>query len=215
MTIPTDTFGTNGHGRESLDSRPLVVGIGGSMRPGSTTLAALERALAAAAFAGARTDLLDVRALSLPMYEPDLPLSAFGDNAVRLVDAVRRADALLFAAPAYQGTLAGVVKNAIDYLQFLADDDPPYLTGKVAGLIATADGGQAAPNAVAALVHAAHALRAVVAPFTISIPRAWSLLDAEGEIAADPWGRRLDALGQQVADLAAVLRPATPVAERR
>ncbi len=215
MTIPTDTFGTNGHGRESLDSRPLVVGIGGSMRPGSTTLAALERALAAAAFAGARTDLLDVRALSLPMYEPDLPLSAFGDNAVRLVDAVRRADALLFAAPAYQGTLAGVVKNAIDYLQYLADDDPPYLTGKVAGLIATADGGQAAPNAVAALVHAAHALRAVVAPFTISIPRAWSLLDAEGEIAADPWGRRLDALGQQVAGLAAALRPATPVAERR
>jgi FMN reductase len=203
MTIRFDPPGGNGHG--TLDRRPLVVGIGGSMRPRSTTLTALERALAGAEAAGARAELLDVRALALPMYEPDLPVSAFGDGAVRLVRAARRADALLLATPAYQGTLAGVVKNALDYLQFLAADDPPYLTGKVVGLIATADGGQAAPNAVAALVHAAHALRAVVAPFTVPIPRAWSLLDPGGEV-ADPWGRRLDALGQQVADLAAALR---------
>ncbi len=204
MMIRHERFGANGNG--ASDHHPLVVGLGGSMRSRSTTLAALERALAAAEVAGAEVTLLDVRDLALPMYEPDLPLSAFGDGAARLVDAARRADALLLATPAYQGTLAGVVKNALDYLQFLADDDPPYLTGRAVGLIAAADGGQAAPHAVAALVHAAHALRAVVVPFTVPIPRAWSLLEPDGTVVADPWGRRLDALGRQVADLAAALR---------
>lgn len=217
MTIRLDTFGNTGNGRTALDRRPLVVGIGGSLRPRSTTLAALARALSAAEAAGARTDLLDVRRLALPMYEPDLPLSAFGDGAARLVHAARQADALLLATPAYQGTIAGVTKNALDVLQFLADDDPPYLDGRAVGLIATADGGQAAPNAIAALVHAAHALRAVVAPFTVPIPRAWSLLDPDGAVAAEPWGRRLDALGHQVAGLAAALRAGRPeaVAGRR
>lgn len=212
MTIQGGRFGTNGHG---APDRPLVVGIGGSMRPGSTTLAALERALAGAETAGARIDLLGVRDLALPMYEPDLPLPAFGDGAARLIDAARRADALVIATPTYQGTLAGVVKNALDYLQFLADDDPPYLTGRAVGLIATADGAQAAPNAVAALVHAAHALRAVVAPMTVSIPCAWSLLDADGAVVSEPWGRRLDALGRQVGDLAGALGRREAVGGRR
>jgi NAD(P)H-dependent FMN reductase len=47
-----------------------IVGLGGSLRRGSTSLSALERALAGAETAGADTALLDLRDLDLPMFDP-------------------------------------------------------------------------------------------------------------------------------------------------
>lgn len=50
----------------TIDSKPRVVGIGGTLREESTSLLALEAALRAAEEAGATTDLLDLRELDLP-----------------------------------------------------------------------------------------------------------------------------------------------------
>jgi NAD(P)H-dependent FMN reductase len=58
----------------STHRKPHVVGIGGTLRDGSTGLRALEEALRAAEEAGATTELLDLRELALPMYEPGKPL---------------------------------------------------------------------------------------------------------------------------------------------
>src|SRR5215470_12512746 len=48
-----------------------IVGLGGSLRHGSTSRAALERALAGAEAAGADTVMLDLRELDLPMFDPE------------------------------------------------------------------------------------------------------------------------------------------------
>jgi FMN reductase len=47
-----------------------IVGLGGSLSPQSTSLAALKVAIEGAAEAGATTELFDVRKLDLPMYVP-------------------------------------------------------------------------------------------------------------------------------------------------
>ena len=47
-----------------------AVRIGGTLREGSTSLGALRRALGTATEAGAETELLDLRELNLPVYEP-------------------------------------------------------------------------------------------------------------------------------------------------
>ncbi|MGH3144460.1 MAG: NADPH-dependent FMN reductase, partial [Rubrobacter sp.] len=152
------------------DSGLRVVGIGGTLREGSTSLGALRRALGAAEEAGAETDLLDLRELALPMYQPGRPLEDYEDNVHRFVEAVRKADALLVSTAAYHGTLAGVTKNALDFAQFLGRDERPYFDGKVVGVISTSGGGQAATNANGALVHTVHALRGIVAPLMVAIP---------------------------------------------
>src|SRR5262245_54479857 len=54
-----------------------IVGIGGSTRQGSKSLALLKHALRVAADTGAIATLGDVRALALPLYDDDLPLSAY------------------------------------------------------------------------------------------------------------------------------------------
>jgi FMN reductase len=184
------------------DGRLRVVGIGGTLREGSTSLGALRRALEAATEAGAQTELLDLRELALPMYEPGRPPGDYGPEVSTFVEAVRGADALILSTAAYHGTLAGVTKNALDFMQFLARDERPYLDGRVVGLISTAGGERAAANTTDAMVHVVHALRGVVAPSIVTIPKVWQRSGGEGNITDEGYGKRLDKLGKLIVEMA-------------
>ena len=184
------------------ERRLRVVGLGGTLREGSASLGALRRALAASADAGAETELLDLRQLDLPMYEPGRALDEYGPGVGRLVEGLSGADALLISTAAYHGTLAGVTKNALDFAQFLSGGEHPYFDGKVVGLISTAGGEQAGANTTGALVHVVHSLRGVVAPLVVSIPKAWQRADGSGDITDELYAKRLDSLGELVVDLA-------------
>ena len=183
------------------DRKPHVIGIGGTLRDGSTGLRALEQALVAAEEAGATTELLDLRELDLPMYEPGKPLEEYGESVERLVEAMRSADAMLWSTAAYHGTLAGVTKNALDFAQFMARDEKPYLQDRVIGLVATAGGGMAAVNAINAMVNVVHALRGVVAPLSVPVTQSWKVFDEEGNIHDDGVARRLESLGRLVVEM--------------
>lgn len=189
----------------STDRKPHVVGIGGTLRDGSTGLRALQEALVAAEEAGATTELLDLRELDLPMYEPGKPLEEYGESVERLVEAMRGADAMLWSTAAYHGTLAGVTKNALDFAQFMARDEKPFLQDKVIGLVATAGGSMAAVNAINAMVNVVHALRGVVAPLSVPVTQSWKVFDEEGNIRDDGVARRLESLGRLVVEMATKL----------
>lgn len=195
----------------SRDGRLKVVGIGGTLREGSSSLGALRRALGAAREAGAEIELLDLKELSLPMYEPGRPLAGYGGGAEKLVEAMRGADALILSTAAYHGTLAGVTKNALDFAQFLSRDERPYFDGKVVGLVATAGGEMAGANTTGALVNVVHALRGTVAPLMVAVPKAWRFSDENGNITDDAYGGRLESLGRLVVDLASKLAPEEPM----
>lgn len=187
------------------DRKPHVVGIGGTLRNGSTGLRALERALLAAEEAGATTELLDLRELDLPMYQPGRPLEEYGENVQRLVEAMRGADAMLWSTAAYHGTLAGVTKNALDFAQLLARDEKPYLQDKVVGLIATAGGNMAAVNAINAMTNVVHALRGVAAPLSVPVAQSWKIFDEEGNLSDEEVAGRLGSLGRLVVGMATKL----------
>ena len=52
-------------------TNPTVVGVVGSLRDGSYTRTAMERALDAAAASGATTRLIDLREYDLPVFDAD------------------------------------------------------------------------------------------------------------------------------------------------
>ena len=197
------------------DGRLRVVGIGGTLREGSSSLGALGRSLSAAEEAGAEIELLDLRELDLPMYEPGRPLEDYGPEVRRFVEAIRGADALILSTAAYHGTLAGVTKNALDFAEFLARDERPYLEGRVVGLISTAGADRAAANTTDAMVHVVHALRGVVAPQIVMIGGAWERFDDEGNVTDEVSGERLDRLGRLVVGMAEGLRPSRSQGDRR
>lgn len=188
---------------------PHIVGIGGTLREGSTGLRALQEALRAAEEAGATTELLDLRELALPMYEPGKPLEGYGEDVERLVEAMRGADAMLWSTAAYHGTLAGVTKNALDFAQYLARDEKPYLQDKVVGLIATAGGGMAAVNAINAMVNVVHALRGIAAPLSVPVTQSWKVFDEEGNVRDAGVAKRLESLGRLVVEMATKLDEGT------
>ena len=89
-----------------MKSQLTVIGLGGSLAKHSSSLAALKIALEGATDAGAKTELLDIRELSLPMYDPaadDTP----PDSVRAMCEAVYKADGLIWSSPMYNGTISG------------------------------------------------------------------------------------------------------------
>ena len=199
--------------RADREDAVVVVGLGGSLAERSTSLAALRIALAGAAESGARTDLLDLRALDLPMFAPGAPPTPPVD---RLCETVAGADGLIWASPLYQGTISGSFKNALDWLQLLGRRTPPYLTDKVVGLISTAGGTQGL-QAVNTMEFSVRALRGWAVPLVIPISKSWQAFDDTGNLREEEIGEHLRALGREVARAARQFRSrplTTPEAEQ-
>lgn len=190
-----------------------VLGIGGSTRRNSTSERALRVAAGAAAAAGATVELVTGVGLVLPLYAPD-SRAARPAAAAALLGAVRRADALLVASPGYHGTVSGTVKNALDYLEDLRDDDPPYLTGLPVGCIAVANGWQAAVSTLHTLRTCAHALRGWPSPMGAALNAGGPLFDPASGACTDPQSTvQLETVGHQVVDFAQA-RTRRPAADR-
>jgi FMN reductase len=147
--------------------RPLIVGIGGTMRSGSGTERVLRAALAATERRGSQTLLLAGPDLDLPMYAPQSGERTAAARA--LVDLIGRADGVIVASPAYHGGVSGLVKNALDYVEDLRDARRPYLDGRAVGCIACAGGWQAAAATLTGLRSITHALRGWPTPLGVAI----------------------------------------------
>ncbi len=147
---------------------PHVVGLGGTTRAGSSTELALRHVLRACEGRGATIRLLSGADLeSLPLYAPERPDRTEGARA--LIEELRRADAVVLASSSYHGAVAGLVKNAIDYAQDMADDVRPYLCDRPVGCIATGAGWQGAVATLSQLRTIVHALRGWPTPLGVAI----------------------------------------------
>ena len=104
--------------------KPLIVGIGGTTRPGSSSECALQCALRTVEAGGGETRLLGGEFLShLPIFNP---ANADQTDAQKLLaDTVRQADGVIVASPGYHGSISGVIKNALDTLEVLPQRGHP------------------------------------------------------------------------------------------
>jgi FMN reductase len=186
-----------------------VVGIGGTLRENSTSLWALQHALESARAEGATIQLLDLRRLDLPMYQPDWELEDYGANVQDFIQVMRHADAFLISTAAYHGTLAGVTKNALDYLEFLADAPRPYMHNKPVGLIATASGDMSDIHSITAMINVVHSLRGYALPLSVPIHHAGKAFDPDGNVINEKIAIRLKQLGKMAVETAAHFRPVT------
>ena len=182
-----------------MKNRLTIVGLGGSMARVSRSRAALVSALEGAASAGADTELLDIRALDLPMYNPDDHQST--EAATRLIESCYAADGMLWSSPMYQGTISGAFKNALDWLHLLSDRDPPFLHDKVIGLVSAAGGTQGL-QAINTMEFAVRALRGWAVPYVVPVAGAARVFDADGEVLDQTVAMQLKTLGGETVRVA-------------
>jgi FMN reductase len=176
-----------------------VVGIGGSLRTNSQSELALRVALGGAEEAGAKTTMISGDDLVLPFYDPAVP--GRSDAARRLVEELRGADGVVLVSPGYHGTVSGLVKNALDYVEDLREDRRPYLDGRAVGCVASARGWQAAVTTLTALRSIVHALRGWPTPLGAAVNSA-EVTFHDGECSDAQVAANLRKIGQQVAEFA-------------
>ncbi len=171
-----------------------VVGLGGSMRDESTSLTALRTALDGVQAAGAQPRMIPIRDLGLPMYSPE---QVVPPPARELAKTVYSCDALIWSSPTYHGSVSGSFKNALDWLILLAERDPPYLTNKPVGLVATAGGVQGLQS-VNSMDFIVRALRGWSVPMVLPVAQSWQTFDPDGRLVDEMVAVQLRELGGEV-----------------
>jgi NAD(P)H-dependent FMN reductase len=100
-----------------------ILGIAGSMREQSYSTRALKLVLEEVKKYDSESDVLELRKLNLPLYDPsgdtsDEPSSYININnnlLERITTTLKWADAFVLASPDYHGSMSGGMKNFLDY----------------------------------------------------------------------------------------------------
>ena len=92
---------------------PLILGLSGSLRKQSHNTALL-RAAGAQLPPGIQFEVYD-SLREIPPYAADRDLEPADAAVARLREAIARADGVLIATPEYNGSIPGVLKNALDW----------------------------------------------------------------------------------------------------
>lgn len=187
-----------------MNNAPLIVGIGGTVRQGSSSERITRAVLAAAEREGARTRLFGGADLqAIPYFLPES--TSRTTQQIDLVESVRAADGLVICSPGYHGGISGLVKNAIDLLEDLRDDRRAYLDGRAVGLVVVASGWQACGSTLSALRSVVHSMRGWPTPLGITVnTTAQSVFDSGGNVIEEVLARSIEQQASQLLRFAGV-----------
>lgn len=124
-------------------STPLILGINGSPHKDGATRQLLSRVLDSAQEAGAKTEIIDLYDLKI-LHSPgpysqdpakEIPRNMPDDDMTALYPRIRQARGLVFATPTYWANMSGAMKDFIDRLTTLENDEFS-LEGTLAACIA-------------------------------------------------------------------------------
>ena len=179
---------------------PFIVGIGGTLRDGSSSERALKIALSEARRRGAQTRIFAGSLLNFPAYDPATAVHSAA--AIELIDTLRRADGIIIASPSYHGAISGLIKNALDYTEGLRSDRRIYFSDRAVGTIICADGVQAMGSTLSTLRAIVHALRGWPTPFSAVVNSALKPFAADGTCRDPSVAQQLAFVAEQVVEFA-------------
>lgn len=177
--------------------------------PGSTRDGSFNRKLAhigkgALERCAAETNFLDLRELALPLYDGDLEAkTGLPDGAVRLRELLKGHDALMFASPEYNGSLSGVLKNALDWASRPHAGEPgglPY-QGKVAALMAASPGALGGLRALQHLRQVLQSLGVLVLTEQLALPKAGEAFAANGSLKEPRQLETIESIARRLVDV--------------
>lgn len=165
-----------------MSKKPMIVGIGGTTRPGSSSERLLQEVLSRCATLGAETRMFSGAALAaLPHYSPHLPERCDGER--ELVEAVRAADGVIISSPGYHAGVSALVKNALDLLDDTRTDERSYLDGCPVGLVVSTAGWQAVGATLSSMRDIVCALRGWPVPIAVAVnSMEQQMFDADGKV---------------------------------
>ena len=192
-----------------MSEAPRILAFAGSIRRDSLNAALLRRAARACKAAGGAVTLLPREALAIPLYDGDseredgLPAAAR-----RLKRSIGEHDALLIAAPEYNGSLAPALKNALDWASRREGDEAASAaySGKVAAMVAASPGRLGGARGLMALRQVLSTLGVHVIPQQLALAEANKAFDETGELIDDGHRKMLARIAEALVRTAARLK---------
>lgn len=182
-----------------------ILAIAGSLRRGSYNAALLR---AAAELLPSGFEIVIYEGLrELPPYDSDYDLEPAEPAVARLRAAIERSDAVLIATPEYNGSIPGVLKNALDWASRPFPDSA--LRGKPVAVIGASTGLFGAVWAQAEVRRVLEIIGADVIDAELAVGMADSAFAPDGQL-AEP--AQQAALGELVTSLAALAASAPGIA---
>jgi len=175
--------------RPAAMSRPRILLIAGSARSGAFSARLRDVALREVEAAGAEPRTIDLRALDLPLYDGDLEARAGVPAGARtLLDALDRADGLLFVTPEYNAFPTPLALNAFDWLSRVqAAEGAPggmaVVADKPVALMSTSPGAFGGMRALALMrQYLGGAFQMLVLPQQLAVGKAGEAFDDTGAL---------------------------------
>ena len=175
-----------------------IVGISGSLRPGSYTSLAVNIALQGAQASGASVRMLDLNEYALPFTQDVWTGGEPSSGILQLRADVKAAHGVILGTPEYHASFSGVLKYALDLMGF------EEFEGKMIGLIGIAGGRLGAANSLTGLRAVGRSLHAWVVPEQVSVSEAWRKFDQSGKLKDTEVENSLREVGRQVARFASL-----------
>jgi NAD(P)H-dependent FMN reductase len=187
-----------------------LLAFAGSTRAGSLNQALLDLAVREARARGAEVTSIRLKDYVLPLYDGDLEASDFPAAARELKALFQAHQGFLIATPEYNGSVSGVLKNAIDWVSRPTDGENlvalSAFRGKVAGLMAASISPFGGLRGITHLRQILGTIQTLVATEQVLIPFAHGAFE-EGALKEALPAQLLGGLAARVIDLAERLGP--------
>ncbi len=180
-----------------------ILAFAGSTRRESFNKKLVQIAAAGAREAGADVTDIDLRDYRLPVFDQD-DESEQGkpDNAKALKQMMIDHDAFLIAAPEYNSSITGVLKNSIDWVSRPDDGEAAPLVafrGKVVTLMSASPGALGGLRGLVHLRSILGNLGCIVLPNQVAVPKAHEAFKDDGTLVDDALQQRILGLGRTLA----------------
>ncbi|TVQ34089.1 MAG: NADPH-dependent oxidoreductase [Phycisphaeraceae bacterium] len=192
-----------------MSEQPSILAFAGSTRSGSFNKMLVRIAADAAKEAGARVTLVDLRDLALPLYDEDLESrSGLPENAKKLKSMMKASDGFLIAAPEYNSSITGVMKNAIDWASRPEKGEKPLeaFSGKVAGIMSASPGGLGGLRGLYHVRQILSNINMLVIPEQLAISKAGDVFNESGELTDDKQRETVRSIAKRVVEVAGKLK---------
>jgi NAD(P)H-dependent FMN reductase len=180
---------------------PKILAFAGSTREGSFSKKLVKVAAEAARKAGAEVTYLELRDLELPLYDGDLEQKhGLPAGGRKLKDLMLAHHGFLIAAPEYNSSLSGVLKNAIDWASRPVPNEKPLecFTGKIAALFSTSPGSLGGLRMLVHLRAILENIGTMVLPAQVAIPKGAEAFQEDGSLKDTAQQKKVQALCEEL-----------------
>lgn len=192
-----------------MGSAIKIMAIAGSTRKDSFNKKLIRLGAAAAREAGGEVTLIDLRDFPMPLYDGDLEKAeGVPEKAVELKNMAAEHDGFLIAAPEYNNSITGVLKNTIDWMSRPMENDDPgdIFDGKAAALLSASPGPWGGIRGLAHVRVVLNALGMLVLPDHLCVTRAAKAFDENGLLKDAAMQERLEQVASSLVQTTARLK---------